>query len=296
MDKAYQTVNEQGLIVSFTSKAKDLHAISAVNKLGISTVILNSTDSALINTIHDADDSIVIGISCLKHEESFDYKNNHADFVLLPCWDLGMSQEYRNHGIRVIPYCETEKDVARLKDSYDLFMINFNTSIEKKFSDKFFIINTVDDCDIKETGYLDNVLAYVVHDNMALLDQCRSVKKAIAALLNVHLAHVGVNASDDDSANELGKNFAQLFYGTNEETFVSFFGSNFVEVMKPDNNKGEFGHIGIGVNNVSRAVHYYEALGYHFNYDTARYDEYGNVTLIYFIEHLGGFALHLVQQ
>lgn len=295
MDKAYQTVNEQGLIVSFTSKAKDLHAISAVNKLGISTLILNSNDSTLINTIHDKDDSIVIGISCLKHEESFDYKNNHADFVLLPCWDLSLSKEYQENGIRVIPYCETDKDVARLKDSYDLFMINFNTQIEMKFPNNFFIINTVDDCDIKDTGYLDNVLAYVVHDNMALLDNCRSVKKAIAALLNVHLAHIGVNSESDEQANGMGNEFAKLFYGEKEETFLSFFGSNFVEVMKPDSKRGMNGHIGLGVNNVSRAVHYYTALGFNFNYDSARYDEYGNLTLIYFVEQMAGFALHLVQ-
>ena len=296
MQNAYQTINEEGLIVSFTSQAKDLRAIEAVNSLGISTVILNSNDSKLINEIHQKNPDSVIGISCLKHEETFDYTNHHADFVLLPCWDLTNASAYLFNGIRVIPYCETENDVERLKDNYSTFMINFNTGIEQKYPNHFFIINTVSDSDIKETGYLTNVLAYVVHDNMCLMDNCRSIRRAIRALLDVSLAHVGLNSENEQDADEMTTAFSKLFIQEREETFVSYFGSEYSEVMKPENKRGIHGHIGVAVNNVPRAMHYYEAMGYHFNPDSVQVDEFGNMTLIYMIEQIGGFALHLYRK
>lgn len=294
MKEYFQNINEEGLIVSFTSEAKDLAGIELVNNLGINTVILDCQQAYTASSLKQTNNKLIVGISCLKHGDHFQAEDNNADFVILPCWDLSDAKYYQNNDIDVIPYCETENDIARLYDSYQYFVINFNSSIENKFKDRFFIINTVYPKDITDTGLLNNVLAYVVSGSTATLDNARNVRFAIRALLDVHIAHIGINAADETESWNLANQFNTLFYGNVCETLSANFGSRFVEVMK-GNGRGSNGHIGIGVNNVTRAVKYYTSMGYQFDYSSASYDELGNLTLIYFIGEIAGFAVHLVQ-
>ena len=89
-------------------------------------------------------------------------------------------------------------------------------------------------------------------------------------------------------------NELQNYYGERKKVSCLFLADKVVEVMKPDSKRGMNGHIGLGENNVSRAVHYYTALGFNFNYDSARYDEYGNLTLIYFVKENKWQDLHSI--
>jgi 2-dehydro-3-deoxyphosphogluconate aldolase/(4S)-4-hydroxy-2-oxoglutarate aldolase len=59
---------------------------------------------------------------------------------------------------------------------------------------------------------------------------------------------------------------------------------------------GELGHIGIKTNNVGLAKEYLSEKGIEFNMETAKYDQDGNLTVIYLKNDIGGFAFHLMQK
>ena len=118
---------------------------------------------------------------------------------------------------------------------------------------------------------------------------------AVNAMLGLSITHVGVN-EENGNGNDIANEFAKIFGGKVRETSKGWFGSERVEIMGENFKKGRFGHIGIAVNNCDRARRYYEALGYEFDESSAAYDKSGNLTLIYFKNEVGGFALHIVKK
>ncbi|OON99983.1 MAG: 2-dehydro-3-deoxyphosphogluconate aldolase [Epulopiscium sp. Nele67-Bin004] len=118
-------------------------------------------------------------------------------------------------------------------------------------------------------------------------------KKAIKAAFGIKLKHIGINAETSEQASNITDAFSEVFMtGTNEGN-SSFFVGDEVEVMKTP-FLGEKGHIAIGVNDVPRAMAYYELMGVKFRQDTIK-EKNGKVAAVYFEQEIGGFAYHLVQ-
>ena len=116
---------------------------------------------------------------------------------------------------------------------------------------------------------------------------------AIDRMLNLKLAHVGINCHSDEEASEV-TNLIHLF-AKEEITYGN--SSNFiggVEVMKTP-YLGEHGHIAYSTNYIHRAIFHLTKRGFHFDESTAKYDDKGNLKAIYAKETMGGFAFHLVQ-
>lgn len=114
-------------------------------------------------------------------------------------------------------------------------------------------------------------------------------------LFEMEVAHVGINASDEDEASGWADQFLALMGLAKRETPASFFSDELVEIMKK-NGRGKNGHIGFRVNNCEKAIAYFLERGMTTIEETKKFDESGACIFAYFDQEIGGFALHLTQR
>lgn len=121
-------------------------------------------------------------------------------------------------------------------------------------------------------------------------------REAVQTMLGFELAHVGVNAANEEEAMKAANRFAFIFGMPAKAGNSSIFAGKALEVMKTP-YLGKNGHIAISTNYIVRAVNYLEnVLGVEFDEASAKKDEKGNLKAIYLKEEIGGFAVHLVQK
>ena len=121
-------------------------------------------------------------------------------------------------------------------------------------------------------------------------------REAVQTMLGFELAHVGVNAENEEEAMKAANRFAFLFGMPAKAGNSSVFAGSALEVMK-NPYLGKNGHIAIRTNYIDRAVNYMESvLGVKFNQESAKRDAKGALKAIYLDEEIGGFAVHLVQK
>ena len=121
-------------------------------------------------------------------------------------------------------------------------------------------------------------------------------REAVQTMLGFELAHVGVNAENEEEALKAANRFAFIFGMPAKVGNSSIFAGTALEVMKTP-YLGKNGHIAIRTNYIERAVNYLETvLGVEFNEESAKRDEKGTLKAIYLKEEIGGFAVHLVQK
>ena len=114
-------------------------------------------------------------------------------------------------------------------------------------------------------------------------------------LFGLRLAHVGVNEEMPEASDRTtGALCALLGLPRVDEADTSSFVGTVVEVMR-HGGRGEKGHIGLHVDDVDAARAWYEARGAEFDEDSRRLcpDGSGRTRLIYFVEQIAGFAIHL---
>ena len=121
-------------------------------------------------------------------------------------------------------------------------------------------------------------------------------REAVQTMLGFELAHVGVNAENEEEALKAANRFAFLFGMPAKAGSSSVFAGTALEVMKSP-YLGKNGHIAVRTNYIDRAVNYLSSvLGVEFNEDSAKRDAKGALKAIYLKEEIGGFAVHLVQK
>ena len=121
-------------------------------------------------------------------------------------------------------------------------------------------------------------------------------REAVQTMLGFELAHVGINAENEEEAVKAAKRFAFLFGMPEKNGGSSVFAGTAVEVMKTP-FLGKYGHIAIKTNYIKRAVNYMEnVLGVEFNWEMCKKDERGDYKAVYLKEEIGGFAVHLLQK
>ena len=119
-------------------------------------------------------------------------------------------------------------------------------------------------------------------------------REAVQTMLGFELAHVGINAANEEEAIKAANRFAFLFGMPAKVGNSSVFAGTAVEVMK-EPFKGANGHIAIRTNYIERAVNYMSTvLGVEF--EEPKRDEKGKYKAIYLKVVVGGFAVHLVQK
>ena len=120
-------------------------------------------------------------------------------------------------------------------------------------------------------------------------------KEAVETMLGFELAHVGINAENEEEALKTAKMFEMIFGFKNKVGNSSIFADKYIEVMKAP-YLGKNGHIAIRTNYLARAINYLESQGVEFDYDTVKTNAKGDMVAIYFKADFGGFAVHLVQK
>lgn len=120
-------------------------------------------------------------------------------------------------------------------------------------------------------------------------------KEAVRGVLGFELAHIGINAENEQEALKAAKMFETLFGFAVKEGNSSVFAGKYVEVMKKP-FLGKNGHIAIGANSVLRAKAFLESHGFEFSADTAKTNDKGKLMAIYLKDEIAGFAVHLVQK
>ncbi len=132
--------------------------------------------------------------------------------------------------------------------------------------------------------------------NAGEFDKIRDLtREAVQTMLGFDIAHIGINAENEEEALKTAKIFEAMFGFKNKVGNSSVFADKYIEVMKTP-YLGKNGHIAIGTNYLERAINYLEAQGYEFDPETKKYNAKGAMTAIYFKGEFGGFALHLVQK
>lgn len=117
-----------------------------------------------------------------------------------------------------------------------------------------------------------------------------------AAVQKMHgftLQHIGVNTKDEPEAKTVADTLTAAFGCQQRATSKSYFAGDLFEIMLGA-GPGTNGHIAVGCNNVLRAVKFLETRNITFDYETAKYDNKGNMSFIYINQEFGGFRIHLV--
>lgn len=122
----------------------------------------------------------------------------------------------------------------------------------------------------------------------------RLTREAVNTMLGFEIRHVGINAKDENEAEDVAGSFEKLFGFTKKSGGSSVFAGTAIEVMKKP-YLGTHGHIAIGTNYIERAIYHMELQGFEFDMDTAKYKD-GKLIAVYLKGELGGFAVHLVQK
>ena len=121
-------------------------------------------------------------------------------------------------------------------------------------------------------------------------------REAVQTMLGFELAHVGVNAENEEEAMKAANRFAFIFGMPAKVGNSSIFAGTALEVMKTP-YLGKNGHIAIRTNYIERAINYLEnVLGVEFDKESEKRDAKGVLKAIYLKEEIGGFAVHLVQK
>ncbi len=109
------------------------------------------------------------------------------------------------------------------------------------------------------------------------------------------LAHVGINAADEEEALKTARMFELLFGLPVKVGNSSVFAGTAVEVMKKP-YRGKHGHIAIATPDVAAAKAELKAKGFAFDESTAKHKADGTLNAIYLADEICGFAVHLVKR
>lgn len=120
-------------------------------------------------------------------------------------------------------------------------------------------------------------------------------KEATTNMLGFEVKHVGINAANEQEADNTASAFEKMFGFEKKVGNSSIFAGTGVEVMKTP-YLGANGHIAVQTNYIERAKFHMEMQGFEFDDSTAKYDAKGNLAAIYFKGEYSGFAVHLVQK
>ncbi len=119
-------------------------------------------------------------------------------------------------------------------------------------------------------------------------------RQAVNGMLGFSLAHVGINTPDESQAAGVARSYSELFGLGYREGKSSIFGGDIVEALKQP-GRGAHGHVAIRTRYLQRAVAHFRLRGVAFDENSAKYDDKGKLTAIYFADAPGGFAIHLTQ-
>lgn len=109
------------------------------------------------------------------------------------------------------------------------------------------------------------------------------------------LAHVGINNSDAEAAQELCDLLCLMFNLDSRKGKKSEFAGTFFECVRSQ-YLGTHGHIGMATDDLAAAVEELTDKGFGFDSSTAAHFDDGRLQNIYLDGEFGGFAIHVMQK
>lgn len=113
--------------------------------------------------------------------------------------------------------------------------------------------------------------------------------------LGLRLAHIGINADNEEQAQSWGREFSEIFDFSLREKPTSCYAGEVVEIKK-NGGKGTHGHLCFKVNDCQKAIAYFEEKGISFIEGSKKFDSEGKCIFAYMELEIGGFAIHLEQE
>ena len=113
--------------------------------------------------------------------------------------------------------------------------------------------------------------------------------------IKYELAHVGINAANEEESLAIAGRFAEVFNLQPREGNSSNFAGSAVEVMRTP-YLGRLGHIAFGTPDCEAAVKDLESRGFEVDLSTAKYKPDGTLNAVYLKQEIGGFAVHIVRK
>lgn len=123
----------------------------------------------------------------------------------------------------------------------------------------------------------------------------RACRRCVDISMGFELAHVGLNHSDSESAQENARALAGMFGLPVKVGNSSTFAAKSVEFMH-SLYYGEKGHIGFYTNSVARSLAYFRDRGVAVREESIRADASGKLVSFYLEQEIGGFAVHVVRK
>lgn len=236
-----------------------------------------------------------------------------ADFIVCPGYVQSIVDWCNEQRILIVPGCSTASEIQNAYIS-GLRIVKFfpaeplgGLKIIKQYASafsgmRFIPTNGIDlknlgtylaeDCIAACGGSFMAPAAELSVGNFEAIEKLCS--KAMDTALNFSLAHVGINAENEEEAMATAKALCALFRLPVINKGRSVFAGAAVEVMK-NGGRGKNGHIAIRTLSVDRAVAYLKRQGVEFAMETAGYDANGSLSYVYLKDEIAGFALHLVK-
>lgn len=120
-------------------------------------------------------------------------------------------------------------------------------------------------------------------------------REAVRTMLGFEIRHIGINCEDADAAKDATEKLSLLtgWPMQKDDAKKVYVGDTF-EVMK-SMNRGNYGHIALGCNNVERAMAVLEERGFRFDLETLQ-KENGRPWFVYLADTFAGFSVHLIRK
>lgn len=112
------------------------------------------------------------------------------------------------------------------------------------------------------------------------------------------IVHIGVNCADEGQAVGCAARFETLFAlkpNPEKESADARFTGTQIEWLKAP-GRGTHGHIALATADLPAAQAYLEEKGFAFDRRSVKYFPDGRPMVIYAVEEIGGFAIHLMQK
>jgi 2-dehydro-3-deoxyphosphogluconate aldolase / (4S)-4-hydroxy-2-oxoglutarate aldolase len=235
-----------------------------------------------------------------------------AKFIVTPGFNVKVVEYCLQNNIVIIPGVSSPTDIE-LGLSYGLTTLKFfpaetsgGLKALKAMSApygmvKFMPTGGIDRSNIADYLKFDKIIAcggsFMVKDELIKQGNFEEItklsKEAVSSVHGFEFLHLGVHNDEMQTPSELADKFSNVFGFKKLETPVSFYSSDFIEIMKTK-GKGEHGHIGIKTLNVLRAISYFERNGLEVDRSTIKGTE-ENPTFIYLKDKFGPFAVHVTK-
>ena len=236
-----------------------------------------------------------------------------AKFIVSPGFNPLVVEYCVNKQIPITPGCSNPSDIE-MALSYDLDVVKFfpaesfgGLKTLKAISApygmiKFIPTGGISIDNLNEYLSFNKILAcggsWMVKDELIKkgnFDEItRLTKEAVNLMMGFDLAHIGINAEDEQESIDITKKFSNIFNFQVKEGNSSNFAGTGIEVNK-NMGLGRNGHIAIKTNNIYRAIAYLKFNGVEVDMNTAKGPDEA-IVAVYLKEEIGGFAVHLLQK